>query len=824
MASERPEAGAEHAVGRRALRAVLFADMVGFSRHVSGAEAATIAAMTDWIARFEAACRADGGALVKTTGDGVLAVFPSASAALDCATAVQRAASEGPQRFRIGIHLGEVTLREGDVHGHAVNVASRLEALAEPGGICVSSEVMAAARSTPGLRFETMGRRRLRNIPGLTMLYRVVPAPVPALSRAATRPAGIVVSDGLRLTAPDGVTVSLRSDRLRGLAACLALSPDAAEPVDRLVALLAPELQPEDGRRRVLEAARRLRTHLGEGVIIADGRIALDPAQVTIDAVEQISDLRRGRVERAWLRDGVWPDRLAAGLDRLGPAFAAWLAVIRAEWRALAAEALELELDRADHPADPALRDAATALLRLEPAHERAARALIHHYRAVANPAAARDVYAALAEAMQQRCGLAPGPETAAALVGRSTDPAGSVRRPGAAEPLRIQLRDFATGKAAARARLAAFRTELMAGLACFRGWSVVEGTQGPRGGPDYALDTAEGDADGGVRLTLTEALTGRLVGSFPLDLSARALGRARREAVGRIAATLEVYIGTDRAAVAPDPAHEAVDAWLEGERLITRWSPESHDAAAGLFADLIARAPRFAPAHASLASLLNVRHIVRPGAPRDPETTRRAQEHADRAVEPDPLDARNQLALGWSAALAGRFDKAALHIDMAARLNPHGPRTLTSCAMGFAFFGAPERAQELLARSLACAPMLLDYQWCYAAAVHFLSGNDAEALAAAERSGDRIVDNPGWRAAALARLGRRDEAAEAFAALVRDVAADWQGPGPATPAAVADWFTGAYPLRRPEDRAALADALHAAAGGLTGSGGRRWR
>jgi hypothetical protein len=72
-----------------------------------------------------------------------------------------------------------------------------------------------------------------------------------------------------------------------------------------------------------------------------------------------------------------------------------------------------------------------------------------------------------------------------------------------------------------------------------------------------------------------------------------------------------------------------------------------------------------------------------------------------------------------------------------------------------------------------------------------------------------------------MAGVGRRDEAAVAFAALVRDVAADWAGPGPATPAAVADWFTAAYPLRRPEDRAALAEALRIAAGGLTGSGGR---
>ncbi len=183
----------------------------------------------------------------------------------------------------------------------------------------------------------------------------------------------------------------------------------------------------------------------------------------------------------------------------------------------------------------------------------------------------------------------------------------------------------------------------------------------------------------------------------------------------------------------------------------------------------------------------------------------------AERAVELDPLDARNQLAVAWTAALTGAFDRSAIHFDLAAMLNPNCAATLVSCAMGYAFIGQPDRAQTLVAHVLHISPVLSDYQWCYIASVHFLSGRFDEALRAARLSGDRIVDNPGWTAAALVRLGQGDVARREFERLIDAVRPVWAGADPPTAEAVFDWFVGAYPIRNQADRETLRQALETA-------------
>ena len=444
---------------------------------------------------------------------------------------------------------------------------------------------------------------------------------------------------------------------------------------------------------------------------------------------------------------------------------------------------------------------------------------MIKHHHETENPGAAARVYRQLSTYLQHNYGIEPRPETVAAA---RNQPVATIEPRRSAAPIRIQLSEFSRDQAHANDWIEGFRSELLAGLACFRGWSVVEGVQSARGlsnKTDYVLtghETGHLGKDEFV-LTLAEEDTGRVLWSQSFNVSERNFQQAKKKAIGQIAATLEVYVSSDRVPFDElGSAHSVVDGWLRGERLFTRWTPSDHDAAAALYSRLIEQEPRFAPAYASLASIQNVCHIVRPGAPRDAEASRRAHALADHAVELDPLDARNQLAVAWSASLEGDFDKASVHMDLAARLNPHSPRTLVSCAMGFAFLGEHKRALALLSHSLECAPVLLDYQWCYASSVHFLAGDDKAALSAAERASDRIVDNPGWRAAALSRLGRLEDAAAAFDKLVRDVTGIWAGTSPATPTSVFGWFVNAYPMRRSEERDALASALTALVDRLT--------
>src|SRR5215813_9170951 len=134
----------------RRLAAILAADVAGYSRLIGADESGTLQAMKAIRAELiDPTIAAHNGRLVKTTGDGLLVEFASVVDTLRCATEVQGGMAErngsvpADKRieFRIGINMGDIVVEDGDIFGDSVNVAARLEALAEPGGICVSARI-----------------------------------------------------------------------------------------------------------------------------------------------------------------------------------------------------------------------------------------------------------------------------------------------------------------------------------------------------------------------------------------------------------------------------------------------------------------------------------------------------------------------------------------------------------------------------------------------------------------------------------------------------------------------------------------------------------
>ena len=132
----------------RRLAAILAADVAGYSRLIGADESGTLQALKAIRAELiDPTIAAHNGRLVKTTGDGLLVEFGSVVSALGCATEVQAGMGERNAtvptdkhiEFRIGINVGDIVVEDGDIFGDGVNVAARLEALAEPGGICVSA-------------------------------------------------------------------------------------------------------------------------------------------------------------------------------------------------------------------------------------------------------------------------------------------------------------------------------------------------------------------------------------------------------------------------------------------------------------------------------------------------------------------------------------------------------------------------------------------------------------------------------------------------------------------------------------------------------------
>jgi len=169
---------AEERVERR-LAAILVADVVGYSRLMGANEAGTLAAMRtlrkDTIEPLVANHR---GRIVKLMGDGLLVEFASVVDAVGCALAWQKerqAAEDQTLRFRIGVNLGDIIFEEGDIHGDGVNVAARLEGLAEPGGICISSVVHDQVYRRIDVDFTDLGEQELKNIDRPVRLWQWSP-------------------------------------------------------------------------------------------------------------------------------------------------------------------------------------------------------------------------------------------------------------------------------------------------------------------------------------------------------------------------------------------------------------------------------------------------------------------------------------------------------------------------------------------------------------------------------------------------------------------------------------------------------------------------
>jgi TolB-like protein len=217
----------------RRLAAVLVADVAGYSRLMELDEVGTLSALK--VARREfvdSEIAAYKGRIVKTTGDGVLAEFASSVDAVTCAIAIQRRMTErttseaDPQlQYRIGINIGDIIIDADDIFGDGVNIAARLEGIAEPGGICISSSAYEQVRGKIDVGFVDLGEQNLKNISRPTRAYAISPAAYPeqqtSTSFSAPRLSVVVLPftnfgcDPVHEHFVDGLTESLTTDLSR---------------------------------------------------------------------------------------------------------------------------------------------------------------------------------------------------------------------------------------------------------------------------------------------------------------------------------------------------------------------------------------------------------------------------------------------------------------------------------------------------------------------------------------------------------------------------------------------------------------------------------
>jgi adenylate cyclase len=172
---------AEHRVERR-LAAVLAADVVGYSRLMGADAEGTLARLNAHRREFLVPTVAEhNGRIVKRTGDGLLVEFGSAVDATRCAIQTQRGMAQRNKdvpaerriEIRIGIHVGDIIIEDGDIFGDGVNIAARLEGISEPGGICISDDAFRQVRGKIDVAFEDAGDQQLKNIEQPVKVYRI---------------------------------------------------------------------------------------------------------------------------------------------------------------------------------------------------------------------------------------------------------------------------------------------------------------------------------------------------------------------------------------------------------------------------------------------------------------------------------------------------------------------------------------------------------------------------------------------------------------------------------------------------------------------------
>ncbi len=180
----------------RRLVAILSADVVGYSRLMAEDEdetARTLAAYRDEVALL---VRQHRGRVVDSPGDNLLAEFPTATDGVECALAIQRVISarnaplpaDRRMELRIGLHVGEVTFEPDRIYGNGVNIAARLQALAETGGICVSGAVQEQVGKKLAVSYRDLGPQSLKNIPEPVRAYHVVAQESAAAGRKRVAP------------------------------------------------------------------------------------------------------------------------------------------------------------------------------------------------------------------------------------------------------------------------------------------------------------------------------------------------------------------------------------------------------------------------------------------------------------------------------------------------------------------------------------------------------------------------------------------------------------------------------------------------------------
>jgi hypothetical protein len=360
------------------------------------------------------------------------------------------------------------------------------------------------------------------------------------------------------------------------------------------------------------------------------------------------------------------------------------------------------------------------------------------------------------------------------------------------------------------------FRRDLLSSLVRFREWAVREasGIMPPTPVVDeYTIEAsafAQGDS---IRLAvmLRDNASGVYLWSERFEIASDHWLSVQQSIVRRLAAVLNVQVSSGRLADATDGINSdtlAYDQWLRGQADVFSWNPVRRQQGLDAMRTLTRSYPGFSPGFSTVAQMLNSSQFVQAGYIRTPSGMAEAIRHGLEAVRLDPMDSRGHLALGWAYAMAGQHDRAALHHDLAVDLNDNDSWTLMSAAWG-ASCGlrhdlALSRATVGLELSVVPTPLHLLY-WAHIA---FVRGDYQVCVDVDSIVWRDLPSAKAWYVAALANLGRVDEAKIAFEDFAVSARNGWVNGGVPDNGAVGRWFLKLVPFASEAPWTALRDGF----------------
>lgn len=635
-----------------------------------------------------------------------------------------------------------------------------------------------------------------------------------------------------------GQEVRLRSRKARALLGYLLLTESGEETRERLVGLLWSETGEERARASLRQVVHELRESLDAagcaGLRAGRLNIAFDMAAAMPDAREVLRAAERGVAHPLLFGTQRLSEALMQGLDDLDPAFRSWLLVTRQSYHDRLMRALETALRMPAQPRATRQR-LAEAVLKLDPTHEEACRDLMRSSAEAGDTIGALRAYEQLWRLLEDEYDTEPSAPTQALVadikLGRIGPPAGGLaeaQQPAPVQPsstparIALLVEPFAVnGVGQDQLHLAqGFRHDLIACLVRFREWFVVDGPSLPpaaetaaRVSGRYRISATTyqvGDRISMV-LTLAEQDSGIFIWSERMELRLDSWFEAHRDIVRRIAIALSLQISTarlQRLSMESDVTLESYDRWLRATAMIRSFSPQNWVRAGQLFRECIEQTPGFSSAYSGLAQMENSVHMSHPGERRSRERETRSVALARRSVDLDPTDSRAQLTLAWSLAMSGQHSQAQVPIRLACELNPNDSWTLISAALFHSFVGDHDQAAELSRQSLEMALMPSQTHWGYQVLIAYLRGDNVATIEACDRAQDVIRTLPAWRAAALARLGRTEEAAQSAARFLRGIREIWVAEVSPTDMEITRWLLHLWPFHRAEEWTQFRDGI----------------